>query len=199
MGLFKKDEKIPSIPKAPTLPELPQPEGVKKKNLPELPTFPANSQNENLNQAMVKSAVAETSATENEVSVDIPTGVHVREIGEEDSGLPTLPSIAELPKETPELPPIPTAPQKINVQVPISTTPKKVSLNEPIFVRIDKFQSSQKNLDSIKEKIGKIEVVMKKIEDVRSKEEAELKGWIEDISQIKSRLAEVDKNIFDQI
>lgn len=198
MGLFSKDEKIPSIPKAPALPELPQPEGVRGKDLPELPTFPMGSKNENLNQEMVKSAVAEIpSLGEEEVSVDIPSGIHVRE----DSDLPRLPPMK---RETRELPPIPTIPRMVDqprISMPTNPTPisPKPSINEPIFIRLDKFQTSQKNLETIKEKIAKVEVVLKKIEDTKAKEEAELKAWMEDINQVKAKIAEIDQDIFDQI
>ena len=102
---------------------------------------------------------------------------------------PTIPST---------LPPIPTLSEKIEPHT-LTPLPQNPSLTEPIFVRIDKFQDSQKNMENIKQKIQKIESVLKKIEDVRIKEEAELKGWSEDINNIKSRLAEVDTDIFDQI
>ena len=41
--------------------------------------------------------------------------------------------------------------------------------------------------------------LIKKIKDVKSQEEVELKGWTEDIEKIKVRLAEVDAGIFNQI
>lgn len=194
MGLFSKDEKVPTIPKAPALPELPQPEGTKKKDLPELPSFPSNSKNENLNQEMVKSAVSEMPSPTNEVNVDIPQGMHVRQ---EQQSIPQTPSIADLP-------PIPTVPQKIEqpklaTPMPQNPTQPKPSINEPIFVRLDKFQTSQKNLETIKEKVAKVEIVLKKIEDTKTKEEAELKAWMEDINQVKAKIAEIDKDIFDQI
>lgn len=207
MGLFTKEEKVPSIPKAPVLPELPKPKvETPKKDLPGLPSFPANSKNENLNQEMVKSAVTDMpSPGENEVHVEIPQGIHVRESAKEESKIPPMPSPKPSITESPVLPSIPTISKEIEPQ-PIVSAPQSIvptsqrsTLNEPIFVRIDKFQSSQKNMEQIKEKIEKIETVLKKIEDVRSKEEVELKSWTEDIGKIKSRLAEVDADIFDQI
>ena len=51
----------------------------------------------------------------------------------------------------------------------------------------------------MKEKVKEIESVLKKIKDVKSQEETELKGWTEDIEKIKSRLSEVDSDIFNQI
>lgn len=200
MGLFSKDEKIPTVPPAPALPELPQPKTTGEKNLPELPSFPSNSQNENLNQQMVKSAVSE---------MPVPTAPH-----------PEIPAVSEMPKPTDsmnssekmpsiaDLPPIPTMPKSSEQPKPntpildgpnLQTLQPKPSLNEPIFVRLDKFQTSQKHLDSIKEKIAKVEITLKKIEEIKTKEEAELRGWMEDINQVKMKISEIDKDIFDQI
>jgi hypothetical protein len=201
MGLFSKDEKIPAVPKAPTLPELPKAENANKQNLPELPSFPSDSKNENLNQQMVKSAVLETpTSTNNEINVSIPENTSIRE--------EKMPSIAD--RRSAELPPIPTVSKeiprqpKLDVETPVSMSQQmqqmpKSSLNEPIFIRLDKFQASQKSLESIKEKIAKVEITLKKIEEVKVKEDAELKGWLEDINQVKSKIAEIDNDIFNQI
>ncbi|MEA3248208.1 MAG: hypothetical protein U9Q73_00720 [Nanoarchaeota archaeon] len=74
--------------------------------------------------------------------------------------------------------------------------PKRV---EPIFVRIDKFQLAQKNFEQIKDRVKEMESVLGKIKEIKLKEEAELKGWTEDVDKIKSQLSEIDSGIFDQI
>lgn len=197
MGLFTKADKVPEIPAAPSLPELPS---IEKKDLPELPSFPATSKNENLNQEIVKSAVADVpSSGENEVIVDAPKSVHVEDAPEEESIIPPRPSessIPELPVPEPEVLNVP----KKTLELSPSNEGKPVSKQiEPIFVRIDKFQSAQKDFEQIKEKVKEIELVLKKIKDVKSQEETELKGWTEDIEKIKSRLSGIDAGIFGQI
>jgi len=196
MGLFSKNNKVPEIPSAPVLPQLPNSE---KKSLPELPSFPANSINENFNQEMVKSAVADVpSHEEEEVHVDIPSGLHAAEaqkgeslIPQKSSGnsIPNLPSqhyVDEMPMRT--------------FEMSLDTQSKPIQKStEPIFVRIDKFQNAQKNFEGIKENVREIESVLSKIKGAKSKEEIELKGWSEDIEKIKLRLAEVDSDIFNQI
>lgn len=211
MGLFSKNEEVPVIPSAPTLPELPtlKKEEQEKKDLPELPSFPPNSKNENFNQEMVKSAVGDApSPEEKEVHMEIPKNLHIVEEPKEESMIPPRPSIENTIPEPPRHMSITDVPQKRTLGMPTPTptlaptptptrsTPKQT---EPIFVRIDKFQSSQKNFDQIKSKVSEIEFVLKKIKDVKSQEENELKGWTEDIEKIKSRLAEIDADIFNQI
>ena len=197
MGLFSKDEKIPEIPPAPMLPSVPT-QTEPKRELPELPSFPANPQNENLNQEMVKSAVADMpSPGENEVHVEIPEGLNVTEESEEGLMIPPR-SFERNP--IPPLPP-PIEPRRTLELNPQATThkPQATRETEPIFVRIDKFQSAQKNFNQIKDKVKEIESVLKKIKDVKSQEEVELKGWTEDIEKIKARLSEIDVEVFNQI
>jgi hypothetical protein len=197
MSLFSKKEKVPEIPPAPRLPELPNTGSqMQKRNLPELPSFPNGANNENINQEMVKSAVSDTpSSEENEVSVNIPEGLHIKEEHEEESMIPPMPSI----KDSEGIPSIADEERRtleISEAKPIRPATRQT---EPIFVRIDKFQSAQKNFENIRNKVSEIESVISKIKNVKSKEEEELSGWAEDIEKIKSRLSEVDSDIFSQI
>jgi hypothetical protein len=211
MGWLNKKEEVPEIAPAPTLPELPKKEGeTAKPNLPELPSFPHNPENENLNQEIVKSAVTDNlSPGEEEVNVEIPEGLHVTE--EVPGGsIPPKPSVAS---SIPEPPPVTPAPATPTPQPAIPPTPQKVALElnaakedkpitkpvEPIYIRIDKFQTAQKNFETVKEKITEIESLLQKVKDVKSQEETELNGWTEDIEKIKARLSEVDSEIFNQL
>lgn len=209
MGLFSKKEEVPSIQPATSLPKLPAKEQPEN-NLPELPSFPTDSKTENINQEMVKSAVADApSPGEEEVHVEIPKGMQVKE---EPAGIPPIPK-TQISNPIPQVPrsreideePLPSLPPKENIlpKVPKAPTPTPKTVHhkegEPVFVRIDKFQSAQKNLELIKTKIQEMESILNEIKDVKAKEEEELKGWTEDIEQIKSRLTEVDTGIFDQI
>jgi hypothetical protein len=201
MGLFSKKEEVPEIPVSPSLPELPKSkEQPEKKDLPELPSFPSGSRNENINQEMVKSAVTDLpSPEENEVHVDIPEGLHIKEESEGGSMIPPKPSVKEVSSKEPIIPSISDTHRRtleLNATTPNKPITRQV---EPIFVRIDKFQSAQKNFEHIKEKVKEIESVLGKIKSVRSKEEGELSGWADDIEKIKARLSEVDSDIFDQI
>lgn len=69
----------------------------------------------------------------------------------------------------------------------------------PVYVRLDKFESAQKSFETIKLKIKDIEGVLRKIQEIKGKEEEELKAWTDEIHNLKSRLEEIDSEIFDQI
>ena len=192
--MFNKKEKVPEIPSAPTLPELPG----SKKELPELPSFPMNSKNKNFNQEIVKSAVTDIpSAEENEVRVKIPEGLHVTEEPKGGPAISPRPSVMNPLPELPKISSITEVPKTLELSPTLAKPISKEA--EPIFIRIDKFQAAQKNFEQIKNKVKEVELILNKIKDVKSQEEVELKEWTENVEKIKSRLAEVDTDIFNQI
>ena len=202
MALFHKKDDIPKIPSAPTLPKLPEIkiEEETKKNLPELPSFPANFKNENFNQEMVKSAVTDMpSPGENEVHVEVPKNIHVIEEPEREQIISPRPSMESSISELPKKPIVTEISEEMSESVSSAPRTSITKEIEPIFVRIDKFQKAQEDFKQIKDKVKEVELVLKKIKDVKLKEEVELKGWTEDIEKIKSRLVEVDTDIFNQI
>ncbi len=198
MGFFNKKENIPEIPTAPALPELPKLQDDKKKELPELPSFSLNSDNENFNQQTAKSPMINNNSPEGKrADRNVQSDIHIFEEPEEESLIPPMPSRERAIPEFPLQSSIMNSPKRtfeIN-----SMEEKNTKEIEPIFVRIDKFQSAQKNFEQIKIKIKEIESVIGKINDIKSKEEVELRGWSEDIEKIKARLSEIDSSIFEQI
>jgi len=193
MSWFGKKEEIPEIPLAPTLPEFQKSFESERNNLPELPSFPANEPKTTLDSARVKSTVPNISG-ENEVNLD------ELQVKEEPIGgvqFPPRPSaIPELPRKIEKR----IEPQKKTLELAPPSEFKPISKQiEPIFVRIDKFQSAQKNFEQIKEKVKEIESALRKIKEVKSKEEEEIVAWSGEVEKLKSRLAELDSSIFDQI
>ncbi len=144
-------------------------------------------------------------------------------VGEEqESNIPLLPPMLEMPEMSEmQMPPqqsfpsrpLPRYPQEsqrrtleLTPQIssissrPIAREQKQFTKsNEPIFVRIDKFQESQKHFEEIKKTTREIEMVLKKIKDTKDKEERELNAWSEDLERIKSRLSDIDANIFNKL
>jgi hypothetical protein len=200
MAWFKKEDDVPSLPPAPQLPRfdsnsletIPSPPQTPKKELPELPSFPSNPSNENLNQEIVKSAVNDhpEDSGDNEVIVEeVPRPLHPQ------IGIPSVPKkeIVVEPKKFEHH----FASPKPQIKPPVIR--REVKESEPIFVRIDKFQSAQKDFEQIKVKLKEAESILKKVREVRSKEDSEISEWTHDLENLKSRLQEIDSNIFDQI
>ena len=200
MGFFSKKESVPQLPPAPRLPELPNP--YEKRDLPELPSFPLNKNNDNLNREMIKSAVSEGSIiTEEDVTP------RTREM---DEAIPMLPRRMVEEKSFTL-----TNEERDNVRAKLfeKDFPRRrvLELNadienkpvtkqmEPIYVRIDRFQTSKKNFEKIKEKVTEVEKVLRKIKEVKEREESELEDWSMEIEKLKTRLSEIDSDVFSQL
>jgi hypothetical protein len=221
MGLFNKKEKIPKIPPALKLPQLPklnsaQPSVNQNSNeTTSLPSLPHTSHGENLNQEIVKSAV-EDSSGENEVKVDeLPQNFRFQknphetnEAGEQVPQIPVKQHESEENKQrTMEIAQPKHSPEHQSTQSPSSQFISETGLEEnhmargtePVFVRIDKFQDSQKKFAEIDKKVKEIEKILGKVKQVKIKEDAEISKWSEDLEKIKSGLSEIDSDIFNQI
>lgn len=199
MGWTNKKQEVPEIPPSPQLPELPKKAPGEKRDLPELPSFPDDKSN--FNHEMVKSAVNDYSDSsdyhESYASpVDKEDDVGSQPRGFQQNAIPPVPKPLPKPPFHEE-----NQPQNTNQRrtIEINEQKEKTKSNEPIFVRIDKFQSAQKNFDNIKSKVKEIETTLKKVQDLKDKEEKEITEWSNDLEKIKSRLTEIDSEIFDQI
>jgi|TARA_B100002003_G_scaffold245498_1_gene273405 hypothetical protein len=189
MGLFSKKEKVPEIshtselPDLPKkeedhqLPELPKPQTEKKEDnkLPESPKLQSEQVSEDFNQGSIKSAAkSDPSPGKKRVGEGLHTPTIEYSTPLKSSGglLPKLPKIED-PSDAKEI--------------------------EPIFVRIDRFQSAQKSFEIVKSRLKEIESILKKIKDIRLKEDKEMNSWNEEIEDVKEKLSEIDSDIFDQI
>ena len=68
-----------------------------------------------------------------------------------------------------------------------------------IFVKIEKFYSAKKSLEAIKGQVDQIDDLLKKIKDIKLKEERELGVWEKEIALVKSRIQNVNDTIFEKI
>lgn len=68
-----------------------------------------------------------------------------------------------------------------------------------VFVKIEKFYSAKKSLDAIKDQIDQIDELLKKIRDIKLKEERELSVWEKEIALVKSRIQNVNETIFEKL
>lgn len=70
---------------------------------------------------------------------------------------------------------------------------------EPIYIRLDKFQTTQVVIEEIKEKIWDIEKTLAKIKEIKEREEKELEEWEREIKIMKSRIDNIDNSIFNRL
>ena len=197
-------------------------EPIEKHNLPSFPDSPINK---GFSQAAIKDAVNPSEYSDNQEIIGNPVDQERRfktiEIDNTEDKNETLPSIASSqrqyqPKPLPTLksnyqaqnqhesslslglpPPLPLPVQSINqIKMPPILSNQK---NQDIFVKIDKFQSARKALNSAKEQLEEINNLLRKIRETKLREEQELSLWEKDLSAAKARIQEITENIFEKI
>jgi len=67
----------------------------------------------------------------------------------------------------------------------------------PIFVKLADYKKSLENLRDVKEMIAEAEELISEIQSLRIEEDKQLSNWQHEISDIKSKLMEVDKDLFE--
>ncbi len=223
MAIFKKrgekkvePGKTPELPELPQLPELPN---IDETQSTKLPSFPA-SKSRSMGDDLIKHAVSEKPEIQRppiQAGLGWPTKPPIqtkapktREIGSERE----MPSNMEISKwEPPKTATLEAEPDPdIHRSKPMSeigmtgggatsaitkTTgiekPKKIG---PVFVRIDKFENAISSFHEIKKKVVEIESLLKTVKDIRSKEETELSEWEAELQDMKSKIENIDKNLF---
>ena len=193
MGLFSKrkpKEKISeknfepsSLPKIPTLPDLPELKEISQINYQKPATreasfdssregiiLPAPTLNE---QNRIKSAINKTEGMQK--SNFMPKKSQIKEDLSEDSNFDL---------SNPQV----TGFKKTEIKKP-----------EPIYIRLDKFDTTNETLKEAKNKIRKIEDLLKKIKETKKKEEIELEEWEKEIYIIKTKLDFIDKDVFNKL
>lgn len=194
MSLFKRNKEdegrlpdLPSSGNSPLMPAFPdhhdEEENFERHALPAFPDSPSHNR---FSQAAIKDAVGNN---EQEFSHERPPAV--LEMDEWRPG--TLKNNIEPEREHRGfLPPPPTElPQRV-MREPRSKT-------ADVFVRLDKFQTAKRNLGEINQKLAEIEEMIRKIRETKLREDQELSSWENDLMQVKSRIQEVNDNIFEKV
>ncbi|MBT7706230.1 hypothetical protein HN747_02170 [archaeon] len=68
-----------------------------------------------------------------------------------------------------------------------------------VFVKLDKFTQAQKTFSEMKEKLTQIEILVGKAAEVNDKEKTEITSWNQALGDIRSKVHELDSEIFNQI
>ena len=200
MGLFKKKEvKEEETPKLPELPRLPDFRDNSFHNedfdLPKtgehkgLPSFSESKMEDNLNQESIKSAIAPTPLT-------LPGATPAaRTILSPTSASP----LEKRDLRTFEIGSLPEKHSEEFIALKPSIYPRPDNVVEPVYIRLDKFKSAVSSFDEIKTKMLEIEDVLRKIREVKNKEDEELREWEKEIENIKTRMESIDKSIFSKV
>ena len=67
-----------------------------------------------------------------------------------------------------------------------------------VFIKLQKFTTAKKALIDVESKIDELEKMLKKIREVKMREEQELSAWEREISTIKARIETISENLLDK-
>jgi hypothetical protein len=187
MELFKKKEKgdenvnaVPKFPDIPRLPELPEFEDLDEdssEKISQLPSFPQGSLGNKFSQYSIKNAVTGKKEEENE-DVD-----EFAEFERQTIQPRTKEDFSQTSRRVYE-------PERM----PVSASSQKN--DEPRFIRIDKFEESEKAFNEIKKQATEIEKLFNDLKRVKEEEEKEMSIFETEIKKIKEKIENIDKNIF---
>ena len=188
MGLFHKNKKFPKYPKGSSLPNLPkyesQTEEYYKPDQSHKPIHPILKEKEHMPKLKFKEDL--------------------------DDSYPTLPKMPELHEDL-DLPI--RRPEKFELRsmeeheepkmdFPRERSPEKVYSSPvqdsgPIFVKLDDYKKAVKNISFIRDKLDDAEDLLADIMDIKKEEDQQLADWHREITEIKNKLLEVDKELFE--
>ncbi|MBX4196367.1 hypothetical protein KW805_02150 [Candidatus Pacearchaeota archaeon] len=194
----KKDERK-SLPDLPPL-KIMQQSGVEIRPIPSeddepvekhnLPSFPDSPMRQGFSQAAIKDAV---DAEAEEDSSDQRQFKTV-EMEEWSANPPSTFEPKQEAREERE-----EREEQMEEPEPLPTFQKPTQRNQDVFIKIEKFHSARRSLEDTKEKLKAIDDLLKKIREIKMREEQELAGWEKELLGIKSRVQDVNQNIFEKL
>jgi len=154
-----------------------------------LPSFPDSAIQKGFSQTAIKEAVGEEEA---ETIPKIEETPKTKTLELEEWHPRELPKLNFPEQEKEEKMPS-------QMQMPVSM-PFKLSVEKKhdVFIKIDKFYSAKRALESVKTRLKDIEETLRKIRETKMREEQELSSWEKELSSIKARVQDVSENIFER-
>lgn len=174
------------IPKS--SPPMPQHEDVDDEQEPTethgLPSFPDSPLQKGFAQSAIKDAISQ-SPLENPDNESIHPS-----------------SIKTMEMDTPEVPAPLRQPQSFTLEEPPEhsyVAPRKplVRGQQEIFVKLDKFNTSYRAITQISKKVEEMDGALRKIREIKLREEQELAAWEKELSSLKARLQEISDTLFE--
>lgn len=68
---------------------------------------------------------------------------------------------------------------------------------QPIFVKLTKYREAVRLVKDINDKLQESEKILSRLLEIEAKEDAEIEKWKEELSSIKTKLMEIDRNLFE--
>lgn len=113
--------------------------------------------------------------------------------------IPEEPEPLRIPIRKPIFAPLPRLPEvREEPREEISTLPPmREAPTEPVYVKLSKYKAAVKLIKEINARLLEAERTLANLTEVKNKESAEIRRWQEELNSIKTKLMEVDKNLFE--
>ena len=173
----------------------------------ELPSFPDSLSDKGFSQAAIKDAVgsdetlervgasgeAKFAAVEMEEWQPSMKNEEVSQYDEEEKVVESipLPPGKKYPRRRIEEPPAPVYDR--------DDSSRGRGKNSDIFVKLDKFYSARKALYDAQQKLTDVDALLRKIRDVKMREDQELSLWDKELNEIKTKINDIAINLFEKV
>lgn len=220
--------RLPELPSLPPLPQESMKMQGNTQKPSRLPSLPSSKNMNNLNQSIVKENISSNYENQSndedshEDNYNIPTDNYPpmfqrpRAV-EYDSYSPQnnkqmpdeikenmVPSQFQIKSQKPstfEMSSLPRAKRRYEEDSQEFTQMPKPTMRprEPLFVKLDKVENTISALNEIKLRISEIDTLLRNLKEIKMKEETELREWERELETIKTRLDQIDKDLFKGI
>ncbi len=171
----------------------------------QLPSFPDSPHKIGFSQAAIKEAVTNLDELpefpEQTSSFTTPKTLEMEEWTPEHKMLPppSLPMIPSMHQDISEMPHM-VQPRIRNETPQMQSSPQfqPAQKNSDIFIKLTKFHTAKKALQEAEEKVSDLDKLLKKIRETKMREEQELSSWEKEVAIIKSRIDNIQENLFDK-
>ncbi len=203
-----------------TLPDLPSPRtppGLFSEMPRPRPTFPEPEENESFEPDTLPSFP--DAPTHNKFTEAIIKNIETNKKPKQEEAIPPPPDNNETPEKTKviemeEWYPAPNLSRSPSTRIPsneqsnqsvssditrIQETNMPPFQQSDVYIRLEKFRSARRALSDARSKLEEIDVLMKKIREVKIREEQELAAWERELVQIKARIDDINTNIFEKV
>ena len=155
-----------------------------------LPSFPDSPMHNKFSELAIKDATGSSIGAK---LPELPTAREINSTMEMEEWMPTDFKIQKVPemRERDERIIIP-------MREPMPIVEGSGQASNDVFVKIEKFHTARKTLKDVAEKLEEIDELIKKIRETKIREEQEISGWENDVTAVKTRLADVLENIFEK-
>ena len=185
MALFKKKSKA-IVPEPPVMQAYPEADEIKESiqnapvesggdGLPELPEMPELPEGEESAEDIVGEVEEEEEAEEPRSKVK---GRLTQELGHKQS----------LPKRE--------KPAARELKLP---SRDRDSEKKALFIKIDKFKEILASIEVIGKRISEVEDVISKLKEIKSREDALMDNWQQEIEDLKSKIESIEKNLSEKV